>query len=353
MTEEKEKVSKRRVEWVDIVKYICIIAVIMMHVDGNTGFWYQGCGSFLLKGFFFVSGYVYLHSKDFKGFFVKKVKGLLVPWFILSTFNILLSQVLSFNEHGNLWEEIGWNFLQIRDHGDGLWFVAALFVAFIPFYYVIKWRDGEGQAKAVPAIFLSLLLSVGSLVYMKIMPPEVFPWGSAKLPWHLEYIFEAMFFMVLGYYFKRNYEEKFDTFNTKVNRAVLWSIYLVVAFFPYVMGIEIPSVVSIPYQYIYELLGVLTVVSFSKVLKTNSYIAFVGQNTLIYFALHGKVISVIQTILNKVIPGLYGGILENTVLVNVWIIIFAIIISFILILPAWLVNKYLPFVVGRKLRKEG
>ena len=58
------------VEWVDIVKYICIIAVIMMHVDGNTGFWYQGCGSFLLKGFFFVSGYVYLHSKDFKGFFV-------------------------------------------------------------------------------------------------------------------------------------------------------------------------------------------------------------------------------------------------------------------------------------------
>lgn len=72
---------------------------------------------------------------------IKKIKGLLVPWFIFSNLNIMLSMIMTFKGERNFLSEFAWNLLQIRGLGDGVWFVAALFVAFIPFYFFIKWKE--------------------------------------------------------------------------------------------------------------------------------------------------------------------------------------------------------------------
>ena len=69
----------------------------------------------------------------------KKAKGLLLPWFIFSLLNIIASQILSFNKQGSLVSELSWNFLQIRGKGDEIWFLPALFLAFIPFYFFVDW----------------------------------------------------------------------------------------------------------------------------------------------------------------------------------------------------------------------
>ena len=128
----------KRIEWVDIVKYVCIIMVMLSHLESRTDIWSAFYSPFFLTAFFFTAGYVYKPKRNFIEFLYPKFRQLFVPWFLFSVFNILLSQVLSFNAHKSLVEELKWNFLQIGGQGDQLWFVAALFVAFIPFYFFIR-----------------------------------------------------------------------------------------------------------------------------------------------------------------------------------------------------------------------
>lgn len=100
---------------------------------------------FFLTAFFFTAGYVYKPKGSFKEFFHSKFRQLFVPWLVFSVFDILLSQVISFNAHESFLEELKWNFFQIRGQGDQIWFVAALFVAFIPFYFFIQCYETKGQ----------------------------------------------------------------------------------------------------------------------------------------------------------------------------------------------------------------
>ena len=88
---------------------------------------------------------MYKPKSSFKDFLYKKIRQLFVPWLVFSVFDIVLSQIITFNEHDSLLEELKWNFLQIGGQGDQIWFVAALFVAFIPFYFFIRFYESKPQ----------------------------------------------------------------------------------------------------------------------------------------------------------------------------------------------------------------
>lgn len=116
--------------------------------------------------------------------------------------------MISFNAHESLLEELKWNFLQIRGQGDQIWFVAALFVAFIPFYFFIQCYEKQSQKmnggdshNCIMAIILAWLLSLASILYTRLVPVSTFPWNTISLPWHIEYMFQAMFYMVLFFIF--------------------------------------------------------------------------------------------------------------------------------------------------------
>lgn len=135
----------KRIEWVDIVKYVCIVMVMLSHLETRTEIWNAFYTPFFLTAFFFVAGYVYKPKENFKDFLYKKFRQLFIPWLVFSVFDIVLSQVISFNAHESLLEELKWNFLQIRGRDDQIWFVAALFIAFIPFYFFVQWYEAEPQ----------------------------------------------------------------------------------------------------------------------------------------------------------------------------------------------------------------
>lgn len=330
---------EKRVEWVDIGKYICIMCVLLSHLQSGSEGLHKFYGPFFLVVFFFLSGYVYTQPKRFKEHLIKKIRGLFVPWLIFSNFNILLSAVVTLKGERDTPRELLFNFLQIRGCGDGIWFVAALFVAFIPFYFVIHWNQPR------KAIGISILLSIVSVMYTRIVPEDLFPWGNNALPWHIEYMFQAMLWMVLGYYFKQYAEKWFDDKNTLINRCVVWIAYLIVAYIPDPMGWGIVFV-----QYARNLLGIVAVISLCKVLKSNRYINFVGANTLVYFAFHGKVYAVIEKVLEKYAGALYSMILANPLLSSLLAIMIAFVMSLILIIPAEIINRWFPWMLGRKKR---
>ena len=337
-----------RIQWIDVVKFLCIMFVMMSHLESNTPFANAFYYPFFLSGFFFASGYVYRHKSNFKSFFIHKVKGLFVPWLIFSIFNILVAQIISFNKHGNLWEELKWNFLQIRGLKDGVWFVAAIFVAFIPFYFVIEWYEKSKKKRVGLLITVLVLLYAGSVAYSYYMNPQLLPWGSAALPWHIEYLPQAVLFMTLGYLFKGPAEKRFDQYNTLPIFIGFTLFYLAFIYIPFGFQLQFPAPLQLFYDHISKFLGTVLLVLACKRIKTNSYFAFVGGNTLVYFALHGKVYGLVEPILSKVAYGPYNAILNNTVASTLFAIAFTIGITLVLMPVIFVINKWFPFVVGRK-----
>ncbi len=338
---------KKRIEWIDIIKYLCIMLVMLTHLESCPELLRVFFIPFFLNLFFFCSGYVYKNNRGFKDFFKKKIRQLFIPWLVFSCFNIFLRKIISFHEHSNMLEELKWNFLQIRGSNDGLWFIAALFITYMPFYFYIReYEKSKSKYKNIIFVSISVILSFVSILYTKLMPTNLLPWNSANLPWHIEYIFQAMLYMFIGYIFKSNYEGKFDLYNTKKNRIIFLVIYLIIRYTVYFSKIQFPMVIDIFYNYISELLGIIVIIGYSKVLKSNRYFNYVGQNTLIYFALHGKIYSFLEAILGKFT--IYSKILRNSIYSSIFAIIFTIVLSIILIIPTYIINKYLPFLLGRE-----
>ena len=80
------------------------------------------------------------------------------------------------------------------------------------------------------------------------------------------------------------YKGKAGMFKSIESSANLISVKLLVC-----LQILLTILSIIIYYTVKELIaGIAFVVSLCKVMKTNRYISYVGANTLIYFALHGK-----------------------------------------------------------------
>lgn len=328
----------KRIQWVDVGKYICIMCVMLSHLESGTQVLRNIYSPFFLTMFFFLAGYVYKKPNTFKEFVIKKVKGLIVPWFVLSTFDLVLSSIISFKANRNLLQEVLWNLAQIRPLGDVMWFVPALFMAFIPFYFVSQIKNKKYM------LGLSFALAFCSNIYSFVMPKDIYPWGNNALPWHIEYMFYAMFWMMLGYWYKNDFEKKSEKCNSWLFGISSLFIYLIMALF-----INIPNgLCRIIWNYLISIVGLTVVVFIAKKIKANKYISFVGANTIIYFGLHGKVYAVLEHILSTKFGNFYSFCLNNDLYSSILAIILTFIMSIVLTVPAEIINRWFPWIVGRK-----
>ena len=339
-----------RIFWLDAVKFICIMFVMLSHLDSRTLVQYLFYDPFFLACFFFASGFAYKHQNNFKSFFYKKIRGLFIPWFVFSNINILLSHFISFNSHDDIKKEFILNLIQLRGHGDGVWFVAALFIAFIPFYYFIQYyQNSRSSHKTGKLLFASFILSLASILFEKYASPQIFPWNEAVLPWHLEYIFQANLFMILGYLYKaHDIDIHLAPLFRPISLLLGWSIYITGIYVPYYAHCSFAPATNILISYATSLLGCILIIGTSKKIPYNRYVAFIGQNTLIYFAFHGKCYSVLQTLANRFFHEQYQMVLSNELYSSLFAIALTFLLSLILIIPALIINKYFYFIIGRK-----
>ena len=350
--------EKRRVEWVDTMKCLCMIAVLTEHVEFVTPVWDRLVEPFFLNLFSFAAGYVYVHRRGFRAFLGKKVRQLWVPWLFFSTLTILMAHVLSFNEHESLAVELGRNLLQIMYYGSEMWYVAALFTAFLPFYFFIDAYERSALApekKALRLTLVSFALCMASYALSRLGPRDLFPWSRPELPltlpWHLEYMFQAMFFMVLGYLFRLRWEERFARYDGIALCLGLWAVYLVLVFaFPPSAALS-----ALPCLLLFApraLFGSAAVLSLSRRLRPNAYTRFIGGNTLSYYGLHGKAESLVQAVLRRINEPEYLEIVwGDHPEALLYALAEALLVSVLLIPAAWFIDRYLPFAAGRKRRK--
>ena len=335
-------IPPKRIYWIDSVKYICIMFVMLSHLSICPDWFAFFFKPFFLGGFFFASGYTYKNNKNFKDFLISKIKGILIPWFVFGIFNILCSQIISFNNQKSFVYDIKCFFLQVRGKNDGLWFLACLFVAYLPFYFIVKYTNKNA------GLIITCILCLFSQFYIRYFDGEFFSGGGNSLPWHLQFMFIADFFMLFGYLCKEKNISFFEKQGSIKNFFIITVLYLaILVIFNKIFKCRYTLNTGEPFSwFIVMIFGVLFVVSLAKILPKSNYVSYIGANTLLCFALHGKIEVVIEKILLKL--NLYK-IAESNLIIQLGLSLLIVIgVSLILIIPIYIINRWFPWTVGKK-----
>lgn len=345
--------QNKRIEWVDIGKFICIFFVMIHHWGSEQEglirpLWLDSFYQpFFLVGFCFLSGFTYKHRIGFKNHLLKKTKQLMVPFIIYGIGIISLGFVLTAHpeNHTSFISEILQHFIQVRFIYGQLWFLAALFVAYIPFYFIIDGLKSSNISKK-QLIIIAIILYLITRIYWLYIPGGIFPWNSNSLPWHLDYVPMELCFMIFGYLYKDIYQQTIKYFTIK-NLFIITLVYIFIIYIINSLNLNGLIIIRLLVSFIKQGISILFLVVLSNCIKTNKLFSYIGSNTLNYFAMHGKVQQAIQLILRKVCPTYYNSLFTNDFYAIIFLLVFTTLLAVILIIPSKLINKYFPFICGK------
>ncbi len=278
---------KKRLEWIDISKGMCIILVVMAHYrPENSPQWYvlfnEFIYSFRMPLFLFTSGFIYsVTKKDEKyiDFARKKIKRLLVPYFTVS---ILIITLKLFTQKSLLMENPVVPFAYIEMFylpvaGYFLWFIWALFWMFllIPFF------------KSVESRMILLALSF-VLYYVPIHFPLVFC---------LEQFRVSLFYFVLGVFVHSCVKK----WNFTIHRT-----YIVVAIIGFI-GLTLFRILYWSDPLIRMVLGLLGIFIVSKIAirmdkkqgKGKDFLILISSSSYIIYLFHTTFEGFAKSVLNK------------------------------------------------------
>jgi len=145
--------DKKRLDWPDVAKGICIIAVIAGHmgVDSFSRYVYL----WHLPVFFLLAGYFMRPATD-KKMIMNKARRLLFPYYVTGLVILVTSMFRTIRDHGPLFKEsIRWIYAILYAAGDrwetpfyipsigAVWFLWALFIALVITNHFIEKRYGS------------------------------------------------------------------------------------------------------------------------------------------------------------------------------------------------------------------
>lgn len=247
---------------------------------------------------------------------------------------IALSNVITFNEKVPIMDEIKGLLFQ-NGENQILWFIAALYVYSIIFYWIERW------CKTDVVLFVTcLILFVMNILYSYWLK-------GSDIPWHVDSFGCACFYMALGKLYKHR-EMDID------KRFGFSSVSITGLFYAAAITLLGKSCSYNGSPYLVDslcltLTGLIVIISISKkYLQNNKFVLFVGANTLFYFTFHGKGYSLLQTITEKVM--VIGNIQHNIILDDVLGFVIVFLDALLLIIPTMLVNQYAPYFLGKGFR---
>ena len=91
--------EKKRIEWIDSIKFICMICIMIGHFEFFPQKVETFFSAFSLTGFLLCTGYTFHLEKSIFYFIRKRFKQIIVPMIWMGMLIILSRMVLSFNEH--------------------------------------------------------------------------------------------------------------------------------------------------------------------------------------------------------------------------------------------------------------
>ena len=355
--------NKQRLDWLDVLKCIAMFAVITGHAaNGETPdtlkFYIY---SFHMPLFFIISGmtfYIQTSRRDYSisEMFINKCRTLLWPYLIFNLLVLPLWYVyfkLFDPSMGTIkgllisifYSNPTWSSLPI----SASWFLTTLFLAMMLFFVVIKACKG----KDLPVFILCALLGIGGYI------TTLFDATDISWPWHLPGALIACMLVMMGYLFMKHLN-RFDEVIFGANKnGPLWaagSKTIVIAVL-WIVGALIAGCVIARFNakismnlndYGNFVLFIGAVVAFSlmfyvlsRMIPPLAVFKLVGRNTIVYLCTHELGI-IAMTVLSS----------ATNHFVTSYPVLAALVIFIALLPVAYVVERWLPFLIGRKPRKS-
>jgi len=317
-----------RLEWVDQSRGLAFLMVIFSHMDFDNYVVMRFFNPVLLTTFFFVSGYLYKDNIPFLTMLRHRTRTLLWPFIVLGSILIFLSYLHSYNDkqigllesYGELFSQYGYV------HINTMWFIPSLYLYSIGFYPLLHIKNNRIRLMVV---ILCMIIN-WFLLYIVNIP---------SLPWHIGWMGFAWFYMYLGKLYQKN-----ESIIDKVMNPI-WIVILLVLYIFYIVGTNrscnfygSPFLID---SLVLTHIGLTLMIYISKRIH-NRFTMFIGGNTLLYFAFHGKCMSLVNQCF------LHFNFVGNTFLEIETILLLGTILTAVLLIPICLfINRYMPFLIGK------
>lgn len=319
------KVNAKRIGWIDIIKGICILFVMLSH-SNPPAVYRHFFTPFFLTMFFFASGYTFSTKNSFKEFLTGKIKHLVIPLFALGSIRIVGMSILGLTN-----PLLGFKglLLQISCQNDEMWFASCLFTASMILYALLrfnsKYQNHHKELLLISEAILFMILGYSLMLVFHV-----------RFVWEFEIACIMLLYMVVGYLYKRADRISLPKFLS----PTLFLIYTSIVFL-------LPNNVDIHAEvFTYPLLFIVSTLLIippfidlarkldETVLKKP--LVFLGQNSLFFFAFSGIVREVFLKMLHVFI--VLNPYIES--------ILCTVIMTIVLILPTAFTRKYIPWIVG-------
>ena len=331
----------RRIGWIDYGKVIGIYLVVLAHTSLFIPL-KDGIYTFLMPVFFFISGYLFSFSRNpvYKDFIKKRFRQLIIPYIWINIITYLFWLVLGRHFGDDAGTNIPWYEPLINAllgnggkliHDIPIWFLVCLFVIENLFYLVFK---------RVKRFWIGLIAFI-ILAYLN------YTFNPYTLPFSFNTAIVAMIFYTFVYMMK---EKEFFRKSNALYLIVALGVVVVVS----IMNGRVAMYKNFYNNYFLFLLGgmagivfiVNTCLYLSSWFGDTNWIKYLAKNTIIISGFHLMTFSFIKAVMVYILC-IPLTVLEEKIGVN---ILFSI-ISMILCLPLiFFINKYCPFIVGRKFK---
>lgn len=330
---EIQEREKKRIEYIDLAKGICIILVVFMHMVPELG-----KGSFLVNLrmplYYFLSGMFFKTYGSFKNFSIKKTENLLIPfiaWYLIS-YVIYYLRVLTIGHPEHIFR-ITDLFLEPEFYNGPIWFLLSLFWCNI-LYFIIENISRNEFLRGSLVLFISCL-----------------GWLLSFNEFHNFLYFGTSLTCLPFFYIGRKCVEFKLVFNERAlgKDSIIVGISLVVLGLVSFLPIELPqmkyylNILSIGHPvtlYISAISMIMILLIICKYLRKVPYVSYLGRFSIIVLLTHGLLNNVIRRIIAK----MSGMDVEQT-----WfqlILFIGVMALMAVIIP--ICRKYLPYICAQK-----
>ncbi|MCF0219138.1 MAG: acyltransferase family protein [Muribaculaceae bacterium] len=333
----------QRIVWIDYAKVCLMVFIVFYHTPPRLGVLENLACLLCLASFFFVAGLLFKDEKynNIWQFILHRCKQLLVPYFFFFLFFYTI-----------------WLLFGREMAGDTKIALTAPIIEFI---------TGRPETICGPMWFVVCLFSVQVIYYLlnRILPSKfvflitcLMPFLSLVLPFSSYFMLNAACVYIPFYAFANTFKDfvfKFPKGKLKYVFPVL--IILSVCYLLFV--IKHPQNIYTRYGYdytgviLFTLIGIMIILQYvgfmkfvAKILKRHSLIETIGKNIIVILATHNYIIGIF-----KILAYNYGGpdVFLHYPILKPLITIMVFVLSYY---PIILINKYIPFILGRGYSKK-
>ena len=319
-----EQSRAERLSWLDVLKGIGIILVVIGHVYSNRTV-FNWLYSFHMPLFFLAAGWVYKEKSvltDIK----RRIQTIVVPYFSFGLLVLLYWQVIErrFRDSDmSFMDSLLGLFSGCYDNLDfnvHLWFLPCFFVTVALFNILVMNLGGRKIAYVVSALM--------SLIYVVLPMPE--------LPWGINRVFKYIGFYAVGV-FLAGRETKIADRN--VGTGVAAVVLLTVNFF-----LSLYNLTTGLMWFVTALIGVTAMILISQFINENKILQYFGRISLIVLCIHGPVYRIVVKIVSIPLHMGTDAVRENILLAMIVVAITMIICS----VAYEVVVRIAPWMIGKK-----